>query len=155
MPMPVRPKAEPLAGASPPLRAVSAIVERDGALLMVLRANPPAKGMYAFPGGRVEPGETLEAAALRELCEETGLTGANPRPLITFDLLPQRDDAGLSSHYILTVFLIEDQPETDVEASDDAAHTSWYSPEEIRTLPVPESVLACLDMLATIASGAN
>ena len=56
-----------------PRLASSAIVERAGRYLLIRRANPPAADLYAFPGGRAEPGETPEQTALRELQEETGL----------------------------------------------------------------------------------
>jgi 8-oxo-dGTP diphosphatase len=40
-----------------PAKAVSVAIEREGRFLLVLRANPPAENLYAFPGGRVDPGE--------------------------------------------------------------------------------------------------
>lgn len=127
--------------------AVSVAVERDGRFLLVLRANPPAQHMYAFPGGRVDKDETLEAAALRELAEETGLKAANPRVFATFDL--SLDDAGasVSPQYFLTVFLAED-PGGEPVAMDDAKAVGWFTPEQIRSLPAPESMVICMDMLA-------
>ena len=56
-----------------PKLGVSAAIWRDGKVLLVERAKPP-KGIWAFPGGHVELGETLEEAAARELQEETGMT---------------------------------------------------------------------------------
>ena len=67
-------------------RAVSAIVRRGDRYLLVLRANPPAQNRYAFPGGRIDPGETAEEAVLRELEEETGIAATAHRPYATYDL---------------------------------------------------------------------
>lgn len=50
-----------------------AVVTDGGRLLLVLRRNDPGRGLWSLPGGRVEPGETVEAAVRREVREETGL----------------------------------------------------------------------------------
>ncbi|TGV62197.1 NUDIX domain-containing protein, partial [Mesorhizobium sp. M2D.F.Ca.ET.160.01.1.1] len=63
------------------LPAVSVAVVRDSTVLLVKRALQPSQGLYAFPGGKVEAGETLQDAAQRELMEETGLHAAGFRPL--------------------------------------------------------------------------
>jgi 8-oxo-dGTP diphosphatase len=56
------------------IRCVGAVVvDRDGRLLLVRRANEPGAGLWSLPGGRVEDGETDEAALVRETREETGL----------------------------------------------------------------------------------
>jgi 8-oxo-dGTP pyrophosphatase MutT (NUDIX family) len=70
-----------------PTAASSAILERDGRFLLVLRRNPPSADMYAFPGGRAEAGETPDDTALREFEEETGIKARNPR--IFRDLRPE------------------------------------------------------------------
>lgn len=53
---------------------VGVICFRDDDVLLIRRANPPRAGEWSLPGGRIEPGETEAAAALRELMEETGVT---------------------------------------------------------------------------------
>ncbi|MCA9448942.1 MAG: NUDIX hydrolase [Candidatus Omnitrophica bacterium] len=52
--------------------AVSVALTQGDRFLLVKRGRAPSLGEYAFPGGRVEAGETLEEAARRELLEETG-----------------------------------------------------------------------------------
>jgi 8-oxo-dGTP diphosphatase len=56
-----------------PVLGVSALVLDQDELLLVRRAKEPGAGRWAMPGGRVEPGETLAEAVVRELHEETGL----------------------------------------------------------------------------------
>ena len=59
--------------AETPELSVGAIAIADDALLRVKRGSPPGRGQWSVPGGRVELGETLAAAVVREVAEETGL----------------------------------------------------------------------------------
>ena len=62
--------------ASPPQRpqlAVSAVIFRDGKVLLLKRAKSPGQGFWSLPGGRVEFGESLHIALAREVDEEAGL----------------------------------------------------------------------------------
>lgn len=58
---------------SPALTVDIITIRKDGSIVLVKRRNPPFQGQWAIPGGFVEYGETVEAAAVREAKEETGL----------------------------------------------------------------------------------
>lgn len=118
-----------------PVRAVSVALFVDGAFLLVRRARPPAEGLYAFPGGRVEPGETLVEAATREMWEETGLV------LGDIDLFVEMSLPGGRSGYSLSVFQARAASGL-LRAGDDAAEAGWFSLGEMEALPVTESTLA-------------
>jgi len=65
---------------------VAAIIERDGQILIAQRKNlgyHPLK--WEFPGGKVEPGETPEAALIRELHEELGIAARVDRELLRYE----------------------------------------------------------------------
>lgn len=128
-----------------PQAASSAILERDGRFLLIRRMNPPSADLYAFPGGRAEPGEAPAETAVREFFEETGIRVRNPVLFATYDLNGDKDD---SRHFLLSVFRVEADAETEAIAAGDAADPGWYTVEEIRTLPVPPSVLECAERLA-------
>ena len=131
---------------SMPRLASSAIVERAGRYLLVRRGNPPAADLYAFPGGRAEPGETPAETALRELFEETGLIGRNPRLFETVELLPEAGVSG--SHFMLSVFQVDADDQQHAQAQSDALEAEWFLPQEILDLPIPESVRDCIVRLA-------
>ncbi len=131
-----------------PQPASSGILIRGERLLLVRRRNPPAADMYAFPGGRAEPGETSEETAIREFAEETGIAVRNPELFSTYDLKTIAPDGSHSSHFLLSVFLVDADPEAEAEAADDADAADWFTLEAIRALPVPSSVLECVEKLA-------
>ena len=54
--------------------AASACVFRGRQVLLVKRGNPLGRGLWSLPGGKIEPGETADACALREVLEETGMS---------------------------------------------------------------------------------
>jgi 8-oxo-dGTP diphosphatase len=135
---------EGASGTETPIAAVSVAVRRGSKVLLVRRGRAPSKDFYAFPGGRVEPGETLEGAARRELLEETGLAAGGLTILREMLLEPVPGDPAPVFH--LTVFGCEDVGGI-VLAADDAAEAGYFSLEEMRGLPVLDSVLAVAEAL--------
>lgn len=132
--------------AGSPLLAVSVAIASGGRVLLVRRGREPGMGLYAFPGGRVEPGETLEAAARRELFEETALTAGPLAPLVTL-AIPGPDG---SAAFTLTVFA-GGEAAGSLAAGDDAADAGWYTAAEIAQLPLAGNVGEIA--LALIADG--
>ena len=62
--------------------AASVAIVREHDLLLIQRNRPPSEGLWTLPGGRLEPGETPEQCALREVTEELGLKLYGLRKLI-------------------------------------------------------------------------
>lgn len=116
------------------LPAVSVALQRGERLLLVRRGRAPSLGHYAFPGGRVEAGETLEAAARRELAEETGLAVGALSPLVRVPVEGDEVD------YDLQVFFGRHAGGEPV-ADDDAAEAAFFTLVEMERLPVLDSVL--------------
>ncbi len=138
----------------PPQPASSAILIRAGKVLLIRRLNPPAADLYAFPGGRAEPGETPAETAIREFQEETGISVRNPSLFATYDLKGENDAPDKRTHFFLSVFLVEADTDTVALAADDASEAGWYSPDEILTLPAPASVYECATRLKERLEGA-
>jgi ADP-ribose pyrophosphatase YjhB (NUDIX family) len=120
------------------IAAVSAACVRDDRVLLVLRARAPAKGLHAFPGGRVEAGETLETAMRRELMEETGLEAVRWTPFREVQLGATEPGPPV---YSLTVFLVT-EVRGELVAGDDAAAAGWVTLDEAEKLPITPSTLA-------------
>lgn len=102
---------------------VMARVDSRPAVLLIRRRNHPFIGRLAFPGGFLEPNESPEDGAKRELFEETGVTGVTPVQLGAYGR-PGRDPRG----WIITIAFIEELPEGQTpRAADDAKDAAlWF-----------------------------
>jgi len=113
-----------------PVVAVIAVVAREGRVLPVRRANPPDAGKFGFPGGRVEPGERLEQAALRALAEETCVAAEALEVLTALDAIDRDDGGDTRFHYVLAAVLCW-WVSGEGAAADDASEVRWTLPSEI------------------------
>jgi ADP-ribose pyrophosphatase YjhB (NUDIX family) len=122
-----------------PFLAVSAAVIRDGRVLIVRRATPPAQGLYTLPGGVVESGETLVEAITREVREETSLV-IEPVALAGYREAIVRDaDARVQRHFVILAFAarwIAGEPALNAEL----AEARWLRPAEIVGLQTTEGL---------------
>jgi ADP-ribose pyrophosphatase YjhB (NUDIX family) len=113
-----------------PQLAVSAAIFRDGKVLLVRRARSPGKGFYSLPGGRVEFGESLHQALVREIDEETGL-GIEIISLAGWrEVLPAAAGTG---HYLIMSFAarwVAREPALNDELDD----YRWIAPDSLGSL---------------------
>lgn len=121
----------------PRLAALAVTLDGDRVLL-VRRRNPPDAGLWSFPGGHVEPGETALAAAARELAEETGVI-ARPRAYLdNIDVIERGADGALRFHFLLAAVLC-DYVSGDPVAANDALDAAWIPVETALGATLPQS----------------
>ena len=130
-----------------PFLAVSAAIFREGRVLIVRRARPPAHGIYTLPGGGVELGETLEEAVIREVQEETALD-VEPVALAGYRQAIARDAEGrVERHFVILPFAAR-WLAGEVSLNEELAEAHWLKPTEL-------SGLKTTDGLAEIVATAN
>lgn len=116
-----------------PRPGVSVAVFRKNEILLVQRGKLPLRGIWSLPGGHIEPGETVLAAAHRELAEETGIEADLHGVADVVDVIHRNDDGSLRVHYVLTVFY-GTWLAGNAEAASDAMDARWILPERIDEL---------------------
>lgn len=130
---------------TPPLPrpGASAVVFRDGRVLLAQRAGPLFAGVWSLPGGHVEPGERAIDAAARELLEETGVT-AELRGVADVADVILRDEAGaLRAHYVVAAFY---GAWTGGEAAPggDCRAVQWADPDALGDLTLTQGTAAII-----------
>jgi len=121
----MKPAADPL------IVAAVALVDGDGRVLVQRRAHGVLEGLWEFPGGKLEPGETPEAALVRELTEELGIdveAACLAPAAFSSEPLGER-------HLLLLLYVCRKW--RGVLRSIEAAELRWLRPVELHALPMP------------------
>ena len=118
---------------SRPWAGVVVVVWRDDRFLLTLRAKPPHAGLWGLPGGGVQLGETLLAAAAREVREETGIICAPIRSFSAVDVIERDAQGEVAFHFLLAAVVARWQG-GEIVPGDDAVDARWFTPDELSAL---------------------
>jgi 8-oxo-dGTP diphosphatase len=122
-----------------PVVVIAAVVERNGRFLMTRRLEGThLSGLWEFPGGKCEPGESHQACLQRELDEELGVTGQiGAEIIVTEHAYPERL---VRLHFRRCT--LDEEPRARLGQA-----MRWVSRDELRNLPLPEADKALVEIL--------
>jgi 8-oxo-dGTP diphosphatase len=132
---------------SRPELCVGAVVVDDDRILLIRRGHGPAAGEWSVPGGRVEAGELLAEAVVREVREETALE------VVCDSMIGWVERLDDTSHFVILDFRCQLLDDGDPMAGDDAAEARWVPLTDVADLRLVEGLAEFLHdhgILATI-----
>lgn len=136
-----------------PTAAVGVVCLKGSEVLLIRRGRPPRTGEWSLPGGRVEWGETVRAAALRELYEETGVEAEIIALIDVVDGLFDTDmGPEMGRHYLLVDFVARWRG-GEPRAGDDATEARFFTLEEARTLGLWFETLRVIEQAYALLDG--
>ena len=129
--------------------AISCAVLRDGAVLLVKRGNEPARGRWAFPGGRLNPGETLGEGVAREVMEESGIRIGPPRFVMHHETIG-REGERVTHHFVICVHAAEPLDDARPVAGDDADEALFVPLQRLDDYDVVPSCIHALEAIGVL-----
>jgi ADP-ribose pyrophosphatase len=122
---------------------VSAVVLREGRILLVKRSKEPSKGKWSIPGGRLELGEALYEAAKREVLEECSIEIEIEHVLEVTDNIIRDEEGRIRYHFVL-IDLLARYISGEAKAQSDAEECRWVTTEELVELDMNPQLRAVL-----------
>jgi ADP-ribose pyrophosphatase YjhB (NUDIX family) len=134
-----------------PVVSVGAVIFDGDRVLLIKRGHEPLKGAWSLPGGVVEIGETLPAALVREVREETGLE-IDAGPVVeVLDRISRDADGRVEYHYVIVDYLCRVVAGA-VACATDADDARWVRRDDIAIYGVTAKTLAVIDRALAISA---
>lgn len=130
-----------------PELCVGAVVVDEDRLLLIRRGSDPGHGRWSLPGGRVEAGEALVAAVVRELREETGLEG------LCGPMLGWVERMGVDHHFVIVNFRVDILDDGSPAAGSDADEAAWTSFDQLGLTDLADGLAAFLVDYEVVPAG--
>jgi len=130
-----------------PELCVGAVVVDEDRLLLIRRGTDPGRGRWSLPGGRVEAGEALVAAVVRELREESGLEG------LCGPMLGWVERMGVDHHFVIVNFRVDILDDASPAAGSDADEAVWTSFDQLETTDLADGLAAFLVDYEVVPNG--
>ncbi|HEY0309097.1 MAG TPA: NUDIX hydrolase [Acidobacteriaceae bacterium] len=131
-----------------PMIGAGAVVIAQERVLLVRRGNPPLAGEWSLPGGRLELGESVTQAIVREVLEETGLNVEPLQLLGVYDLIDRDEEDAVRYHYVLVDWIcrpVTGQIEGAMCAGDDAMDVCWAARGDLRQFALADFTLEAIE----------
>jgi 8-oxo-dGTP diphosphatase len=125
-----------------PVLCASAAVFRDGKLLIARRTKPPF--LWSLPGGAVEWGETLAAAALRELHEETGVEAEIAGYAGYSEVMLKNEKGNVFDHFVIVAFAARWRA-GEAKTGPEASAVEWVDPARLRDYEITEGLVPIVE----------
>jgi 8-oxo-dGTP diphosphatase len=133
-----------------PIVGVGGVIVDAGKVVLVRRKYEPLKGHWSLPGGKVEIGETLEAALAREMLEETGLEVEVGPVIEVFDRITRDEQRRVRYHYVLIDYLCW-QTSGSLCAGSDVDAAVWVDPSTLAQYALTEKAASVIQRGMTLA----
>ena len=142
--------------AAPVLAAGVVLLDGEGAaerVLLIRRGRPPNEGRWTVPGGGVEAGESLRAAAARELLEETGLR-CELGPIVEICERIMSDPEGRTKYHYVIVDFLGTNPSGELAATSDAADARFVPIGEVGGMALTDDLAPVIERARAVRGGA-
>lgn len=126
-----------------PIASVGAVIVGERGVLLVKRGKPPFMGLWNILTGVINVGETQEEAVVREVREETGISGEVIRFADTGDVIIKDPDEQVEYHFVVNVYLVHAGSQ-EFNPGSESTEMAWFTPKSLPSEDMVDSVYKAL-----------